>query len=333
MKWGICGAGNICNDFCSALQLLNHDDHQITAVAARDIDRAQKFAEKFKIPKAFGCYDDLAKEPTVDIVYIGVINFEHCRLSILMLNNGKHVLCEKPATLNLKELEKVLKVAKDKQLFFMEALWSRFFPAYEKVRNALDSKSLGEVRYVQAEFCHPMIHCEHVNKRELGGGGLLYIGIYTIQWALLAFKEKPDKIFAVGHLHETGVDQSATIIFKYKGGQMANLTYNTEFQSECTASICGTKGRIQLPYPFWCPTKVTINEEEMEFPLSSGEFKFNLVNSAGLSYEAECVRKCIEKGQLECPLFPHSESITLMTIMDEVRRQLGVKYDADDIEL
>ncbi|CAE1171556.1 DHDH [Acanthosepion pharaonis] len=332
MKWGICGTGKICNDFCGALQLLNHDDHQITAVADRDIDSAQKFAEKFKIPKAFGCYEDFAREPTVDIVYIGVVSFEHCRLSIMMLNNGKHVLCEKPVTLNLKELEKVLKVAKDKQLFFMEALWSRFFPAYEKVRNAMDSKSLGEVRYVQAEFCLPVFNCEQVKKRELGGGGLLYIGIYAIQWALLAFKEKPDKIFAVGHLHETGVDQSATIIFKYKGGQMANLTYNTEIQSECTASICGTKGRIQLPYPFWAPTKVTINEEEMEFPLSSGEFKFNLVNSAGLSYEAECVRKCIEKGQLECPLFPHSESITIMTIMDEVRRQLGVKYDVDDIE-
>lgn len=187
------------------------------------------------------------------------------------------------------------------------------------------------VRYFEANCCQPILGRERVEKRELGGGGLLDLGVYTIQLAILAFKEKPEKICAVGHLHETGVDRCASIILKYKGGQMANLMYHTEFMAKNNAIFYGTKGQVEIHSPFWSATKVTINNEEFEFPLPPGNLKFNHMNSAGLSYEAEIVRQCIQKGDLECPLLPHSESIAIMAIMDEVRRQLGVKFDADDI--
>lgn len=302
-------------------------------MAARDLDRASKFANEFKIPKAFGSYEDLAKESTVDVVYIGVIHPEHCRLSLLMLNNGKHVLCEKPATMNLKQLKKVVKTAQEKKLFFMEGLWSRFFPAYDKVRSELDSQSLGEVRYVQAEFCQPIIDLPRLHRPELGGGGLLDIGIYVLQFALMVIKEKPENILASGFLHESGVDLCASIILKYQGKRMMHLMYHTGIKAKNNAVIYGTKGMIEVDSPFWAPTKIRKNDEEMEFPLPSTDAKFNFVNSAGFSYEAECVRKCIENGNLECPLFPHSESIAIMSMMDEIREQLGVKYDVDDIEL
>ena len=150
-KWGIVSAGNIANDFANALTTLDADEHKIVAVAARDLGRAQKFADKFDIPKAYGSYLELAQDPNVEAAYIGSINPQHIKLALLMLEHGKHVLCEKPLTLNAKQALKLTTYAKEKGLFLMEALWSRFLPSMQYVRKQVESGALGEIQSIDAE--------------------------------------------------------------------------------------------------------------------------------------------------------------------------------------
>lgn len=151
-RWGIVSAGNIAHDFANALTTLDADEHKIVAVAARDLDRAQKFADKFDIPTAYGSYLEMAQDPNVEAAYIGSINPQHIKLAQLMLEHGKHVLCEKPLTLNAKQAEKLTTLAREKGLYLMEALWSRFLPSMQYVRQQVQNGAVGEIQSIEAEL-------------------------------------------------------------------------------------------------------------------------------------------------------------------------------------
>lgn len=152
LRWGIAGAGSVSHDFASVLDTLNSDEHKVVAVGARDLSRAQEFATRFDIPKAYGSYLELACDPNVECIYIGVLNHKHLEVSLLMLEHGKHVLCEKPMCLNEKQAQQLISCAKQKNLFLMEGIWSRFFPSYKYIREQIDSGKLGEIERVEAEY-------------------------------------------------------------------------------------------------------------------------------------------------------------------------------------
>lgn len=152
LNWGILSAGKISHDFVNALETLNKDDHQVVAIAARDLNRAEDFAKRFNIPTAYGSYLELAKDASVEIVYIGVANKQHLEASILMLKHGKHVLCEKPLCINGKQSKQLIAYAEEKRLFLMEAIWSRCFPSYQYIREQIDSGSLGPIESVELDF-------------------------------------------------------------------------------------------------------------------------------------------------------------------------------------
>ncbi|KAL3842951.1 hypothetical protein ACJMK2_020922 [Sinanodonta woodiana] len=332
-RWGCIGAGNISNDFFKAIRLvLPKEDHQLVAVAARDQKRAHEFADKHGFSKAYGSYEEVASDPDVEVVYIATLHNSHAELSIMMLNAGKHVVCEKPMTTNSKQQQQVFSVAQEKKLFFMEATWSRFFPVYEQIRKELANGTLGTVKLVQTRFCIPVFSAPQVNTLELGGGGLLAIGFYGVQFACLVFgDEKPEKITAEGCITPEGVDECGTIILKYSGNRMATLLYHTNAgEGDNSASILGQKGRIEVRAPFWCPTKVTTPTGDYEFTLPDDK-GFNYINSAGLAFEAKCTRECIQNGCTECSLMPHRQSQLMMEIMDEARRQMGVVYPEEKV--
>lgn len=152
LKWGIVSAGSIAHDFVNALGTLNEDDHQVVAVAARDLNRAKEFAQRFKIANAYGTYLQLAQDPSVDIAYIGNLIPQHLEVAKLMLDHGKHILVEKPLCLNEKQVRELVSYAKQKKLFSMEAIWSRFFPSYQYIRQQINDGKLGDIISVDAAF-------------------------------------------------------------------------------------------------------------------------------------------------------------------------------------
>ncbi|KAM4702634.1 trans-1,2-dihydrobenzene-1,2-diol dehydrogenase-like [Rhinophrynus dorsalis] len=329
-KWGICSAGKISNDFLVALETLPAQDHQVVAVAARDLKRARDFAQCHKIPKAYGSYEELAKDPSIDIIHVGVLHTVHRDVVLMFLQNRKNVLCEKPMAMNSAEVGELTAAARKYNVFFMEAVWSRFFPVYEQIRTLLSQKAIGDIKVVRAEFGSNQYHVPRAVEKELGGGALLDIGCYCIQFGLMVFNgERPESVTAKGFLYETGVDETVTIILQYPGKCQAILTCTIMVAMPNQAAICGSKGMIQIPSCMWCPTSIILNGKETKFPLPHSTKPMNFTNSTGLSYEAEHVRQCLLKGLKESPLMSLADSELLASIMDEVRKQLGVRFPQD----
>lgn len=328
-RWGCVGAGFISSDFFTAIKdNLSASDHEFVAIAARDLDRAQKYADNLGFKKAYGSYDELINDPDVEIAYIGINHPGHAEVSVKLLNAGKHVLCEKPVTMNLKQAKQVFEAAKLNNRFFMEGIWSRFLPAYHQIKKELAEKTVGNIRVLRAEIGWQLMHLvERFQKPELGGGGLLNLGIYPIQLACMVFGEMPESITAIGNLNSYGVDETACILLKYKSGAIANLSSNLTTSGENSALIYGDKGTIKIEAPMWVPTKVSTPSGSHEYPLKDG--KYNYPNGAGFQYEATAVRNYLKAGATEAEEMPLSESEMIMTIMDEVRRQIGYVLPED----
>ncbi|KAF3686835.1 Trans-1,2-dihydrobenzene-1,2-diol dehydrogenase [Channa argus] len=181
-RWGICSAGRISHDFTVALKSLPAEDHQVVAVAARKLDDAQEFAKKHSISRAYGSYEELARDPDIDVVYVGVIHPYHLSTCLLFTNAKKNVLCEKPLAMNAKEVQEILASAKRNNVFLMEAVWTRFFPSSVEIRGLLAQGKVGEVKMVRSEFGAPLKHIARSVQKELGGGAVLDLGIYCLQF-------------------------------------------------------------------------------------------------------------------------------------------------------
>ena len=216
LRWGIAGCGKISSDFVNALSTLDPKKHKVVAVAARNIENADKFARTFSVPTCYEGYFHLALNKEVDVVYIGVLNPQHFEVSKMMLEHGKHVLCEKPFTMNRKHTEELIALARKKKLFILEAVWSRYFPVYQQLREIIDSGMIGEVKHVEISFGFNL-EVERVKKKELGGGGILDLGIYVLQFQQFCFRGlTPNKILATGILNSFGTDDSSSAIISYR---------------------------------------------------------------------------------------------------------------------
>ncbi|XP_050514506.1 trans-1,2-dihydrobenzene-1,2-diol dehydrogenase-like [Diabrotica virgifera virgifera] len=329
LKWGIAAAGKISNDFVTALKALPLTEHKVVAIASRSQSNSDKFAKTHGIPNAYEGYDKLAKDENVNIVYVGVLNPQHYEVVKLMLENGKHVLCEKPFTMNEKQTRKLLDISKEKNLFLMEAVWSRFFPAYDKMIEVIKSGEIGEVVQVTVEFGVPISHVDRIKNKDLGGGVILDLGVYILQFQQYVFNGlKPTKVVASGHLNEEGIDSSVAAILTFPEGKTAVLSASSFTKLACEGVVYGTKGCIKMP-KFWCPTTLEVNGVVIEFPLIKNEGEFNYLNSAGLAYEAEEARQCIMKNKIESSKITHDNTLELAQLMDKLRAELGVVFPAD----
>lgn len=329
-RWGIVSAGKISHDFVSAVRSLPEEEHKFVAVAARNLDNAKEFASLHNIPKAYGSYEDLAKDDSVEVVYVGTVNSHHFSIGKMMLEAKKHVLMEKPMTLNLKQTKELINIAKKNNCFLMEAMWSRFLPVYKQLSEELSKKTIGDVLHVSANFGIPASHIERLTKKSLGGGTVLDLGIYTINAACVVYQdEKLQKIAAVGHCNEDGVDLGISASLLYDNGCMATIVTSCLGKLPCDLIVSGTKGQLKIPDNFWCGTKLITPNKTYEFVLPDTAVPCNFTNSSGLRYEAMEVRECLKKGLLESPTMKHSDSELLASIMDEIRRQVGVVYPED----
>ena len=328
LRWGICGAGKISNDFVVALKTLPVSEHEVVVVSARSLERAKVFAATHGIPRAYGSYEEVAADEEVDVVYVGTINTTHLAVCTMVLGKGKPVLCEKPLTMNVRDTETLLKTAQEKGLFFMEAIWMMYFPAIKELRRIIVEGEIGEVRYVNAKLSFrrdPSVTT--LVDPKLGGGAVLNVGVYVFSFASMVFGgETPESIHAWGQLTEEGTDELAAITMIYKGGRIAQLTCGTANNMSCEGVVCGTKGDLKLLDYFVCPTKLESSAGVREYPLPETTLPLNYPNSTGLRYEAEEVRRYLAEGKKESDMMPHKESLLIAKMMEEAMKQIGVVY-------
>ncbi|KAL4716882.1 hypothetical protein ACJJTC_012693 [Scirpophaga incertulas] len=333
IRWGIVSAGKISHDFVNAVNSYPHKgDQEIVAVAARDKKRATEFAKLHNIPKVFDSYQNLAESNDIDVAYIGAFNPDHYTLAKLFLDHGKHVLCEKPLCLNLKQAQSLINFAEQKKLFLMEAVWSRFAPIYLAFEKEIQSGKLGDLKHVEVNFGGPTSNVDRL-RRKLGGSVILDLGIYALQFAQFVYKDEPVKVAAVGNLNEDGVDIVQTVVLEYKNDRRAVLNVDRRVKLYNKASVVGTKGRITIEEPFHFPdTFINAEGNVVKIPLHTSNIDYNYPNSAGLVFQSLEVARCLREGLLESPQMSHRESITLAKLEDTIRKQVGVHFEVDEQE-
>jgi len=326
-NWGIMGCSTIASSFVEGLRSLPEAD--IVAVGSRDLNRADSFSKINNIPKAYGSYEELAKDEGIDIVYISTTNNLHKENIILCLNNGKHVLCEKPLTMNYSQSKEVIDLARKKNLFLMEAIWTRFLPSFVKLREILKEGVIGNVKMIQADFgfTNSWGAERRLLNKNLGGGTLMDNGIYLISLPSMVFGKQPDKIESTAHIGDTGVDEYSSYLFSYDSGEMATLSSAIRLSTPQDAVIVGTSGYIDLP-EFWHGTKLIINLSNQKPQIVDLPFE-----STGYNYEAREVMDCIEAGKTESEIMPLQESLDMVQTMGKIRSLWGNVVDEELAQL
>ncbi|XP_077563923.1 trans-1,2-dihydrobenzene-1,2-diol dehydrogenase-like [Haemaphysalis longicornis] len=326
-RWGIVAAGRISNDFVAALSTLPREEHEVVAVAGRNFENAKKFAKLHGISKVYPTYEELARDPEVEVAYVGSLHPDHYPTMKLLLENGKHVLCEKPLTMNRQDTEDICRIAKDKKLFLMEGLWSRHLPTYKHMADALNNDVIGEPRYVHSSHGYPMQGLERVFRKDLGGSVVLTLANYCANLALQVFgAELPLKISAVGELAPEGVDQHVAAVMEFSRGRLATFAVSGLVRLPSRAEIVGTRGTITLHPPYFASTCIETPAGKIDTPFPTVSVPLNFPNTTGLRYQAEEVRRCLREGLLESPVMTHRDSALIAEILDEVLKQVGVEH-------
>ncbi len=321
--WGIVGLGGIAAKFAEGLQVL--PDAQLFAVASRTKRKADEFAERFNVQHAYGSYSEILGNKDIDIIYIATPHTLHCENTLMCLEGGFPVLCEKPFAVNSSEVKKMIAKSKEYGILLIEAMWTAFLPSVRVVKNAINEGSIGKVELVRADF--GILADNDPAKRwfniDLGGGSLLDVGIYPAYLAL-EILGRPHKIKALASIGPTGVDENCGFVFQYKGGEIASLYSSIIAKTGIDAMITGNKGSIHIHSNFFMPSVVSL--------ISDGTIKDITPEyiGNGYNYEAAEAMECLDKGLLESISMNHEKSMHLMEILDEIRKECGIRYPKHD---
>ena len=321
IKWGILGCGSIANAHATAVN--ETPGAELWAVGSRSEEKAKAFAEKHKSHKSYKSYKDLAEDPDVQAIYIATPHPMHCENVLMCLDNGKAVLCEKPFSINAHEARKMVGLAREKRLFLMEAMWTRFFPIMHRLREMLRKGKIGKVRMVTADFgfrggFDPKSRLFDPN---LGGGAMLDVGVYAISFASMILG-KPASIASMMKPAQTGVDAQSGYVLGYPNGELAVLYSSVETNTPWEATVMGEKGRIRVHSPFWKPSSMTVTsdkDETIEMPYEGNGYRF----------QVEEVGRCLNQNLKESAIMPLDETISIMETMDEIRAQWGLRYPSE----
>ncbi|MDF7799258.1 Gfo/Idh/MocA family oxidoreductase [Pontiellaceae bacterium B1224] len=325
IQWGIIGCGSIANLFARSLKTL--PEGTLLAGASRTPGRAEEFAQKHGMERVYTDYDALLADPDIDAVYVATTHNFHYDNVKQCLESGKHVLCEKPFTINAAQTQELIDLAREKNCFLMEAMWTRFLPAIVKMQELLAEGVIGEVQAVRADFCvggNEFSKDHRMCNKALAGGALLDLGVYPITFADIVFNAVPTRIQSSAFIGETDVDDRSFYQLDYPGGRFAQLSSSFTHVAPNDAFVFGSKGFIRVPM-FWMTKALEINlfgEEPEMLPLPYGDgehFKF----------EIDHAMQCINAGKLESDIHPLSKTKSIMQTMDTLRAQWGLEYPAD----
>lgn len=323
VRWLISGTGSIAHDFIHDLSLINVPQ-EVVAVLGHSPESTKAFAEQYKIRDYYTELNEIPKKVHADIVYVASPHTLHYEQTKVFLENGLHVLCEKPITINHEQCVELVELSAVKQRFLMEGMWIRFLPSINKMLELVGEGVIGNVTSVKASMCYkaPRDPDNRYFDPELGGGSLLDLGIYPVFLSLLLFG-KPDTIKAIGTLTEEGIDEACSMLLHYRSGQHAMLESSLRSNTDLPAEISGEKGVIRILNP-WFEKSSGI---ELEI-YGQGKIVYPCPwEGHGLQYETEEVLRCIYERKTESDKMPHHLSLSLLEVMDEVRRQIQVTYD------
>ncbi len=319
-RWGILGPGRIAHEFARGLQVI--DDAILYAVASSKIERAKEFADQYGGAKTYNSYEALVNDPEVNGVYIATPHRFHFENVMLCLNAGKPVLCEKPLTVNANETRELIKTSREKNVFLMEALWTRFLPIYSVIRGWLDEKAIGDISLMVGTFGFnaPKEKDDRWQNPELAGGTLLDMGIYPIAVSQWVMQSQPKSFVAMAHIGETNVDELTTFSLKYENGAISQSHSSFLGNHVNDFWIYGSKGHIRIHPAFWGSTKATLTVNDQELTVSRP------LQAGGFEYQTEEAMHCIRAGLLESPGISHADTLANMELMDSIRAEIGLKY-------
>jgi len=320
INWGIIGLGKIAHVF--AFDLVQSKESKLLGVASRNPEKAQKFAEKFQAERYYTSYQDLANDQGIDVIYIATPHTFHYKYTMMCLKAGKHVLCEKAFGMNESEVKAMTAEAQKRNLFLMEALWTRFIPATEKILDLIKQGEIGEVKQIRADFGFKgdMNPDARLFNKNLGGGSLLDIGIYPVFLSVLLLGE-PKKITATAEFTSSGVDSFMAAILDFNNGEKAVLESTFEVDTATEAYIFGETGSLKLFSRFHHSKKIGINKTGIE----TKNIDINYLGN-GYLHEILEVENCLKNGQTQSQKMPHDLSLLLIRTLDRIRKQIGLNY-------
>jgi predicted dehydrogenase len=319
-RWGILGPGRIAHRFAQDLEVV--EGVKLQAVASRSVERGAAFAQRYGAAACYDSYEALAQDPEVDAVYIATPHRYHFAQTKLCLEAGKPVLCEKPFTVNAAQAAELIQLARQKDLFLMEALWSRCLPVYAQVRKWLSDEEIGDVQLITSSFCFQPERDPSDRKfaHELAGGALLDLGVYNIALSQWVTGNDPSAVSALGMLGDTGVDELTGVTLAYPHGIVAQFSCGLLLETANDLTIYGTKGRIRIHANFWESTRATLTVPGKELIVTL-PFRRN-----GFEYQIEEATGCIRSGKAESEAMPLADTLGNMKTMDRIREQIGLRY-------
>ena len=319
MKFGVMATGPMAQTFVDTLSKVERVE--LYAVASRDLSKAESFKQKNNFEKAYGSYLDLVNDENVEIVYIATPQSTHFDLMKMCIEHHKPVLCEKAFTLNAAQAKEIKELANENKVFVAEALWPRYMPSRKIIDDAVNSRIIGEPKILTGNLSYVIYMNKRIVDLSLGGGTLLDVGVYGLNFALMHFGEDIERIDSAVEFTDTGVDGQETITLHYKDGRMAVLTHGIYSRSDRKGIIYGDKGYIVV--------------ENINNPNSVDVYDLNdeLIKHydipkqiSGYEYEIEECMNCINQGKIEADSIPLNDSITMMETMDKIRNIWGMKY-------
>ncbi len=319
VRWGVIGPGGIATRFGDAMTFV--DDGEVVGVSSRSIDRARGYADRFGVASAYQGVDDLLADDGVDAVYVATPHSHHEQDTLAALAAGKAVLCEKAFALDAAQATRMVEAARAADLFLMEAMWSRFLPAYRHLRDLLDDGVIGTPRLVDADFgIGRAFDPEHrLFDLSKGGGALLDLGIYPVQLCTFVLG-LPERVVADGVVGASGADEVVTALLHHRDGGLGVVKASTRVPMPCTARISGTDGHVELPAAMHHPDSLTVRTGGGSRTIDAS------YEGDGLRFEIEEVHRCLASGARESPVMPLDETVALMRVLDDVRGQIGVVY-------
>ncbi len=325
IRWGILGCGKIAAKFAADLQWV--DDAELVAVASRDNTKSLEFAKQFQVPMAFNTYQALVECPSVDVIYIATPHGFHHEHATLCLNHRKAVLCEKAFALNHRQVSEMIELAREKKVFLMEALWTKFLPQYNKVVELIKAGEIGDVKMVEADFGFKAAipTPQRLYDPALGGGALLDVGIYPVFLAV-SLLGKPEMVNALMSPYESGVDEQIGMTLRFPNRTMAVLNASFAADTPVKATITGTHGTIHLFNRFHNATSRIKISKDKQPPV---EISVHREEGYGYQFEARHVCQCLRDGLLESPVMSHTDSLLLIETLDRLRASCGIVYAVD----
>ncbi|MBA3417747.1 MAG: Gfo/Idh/MocA family protein [Geodermatophilaceae bacterium] len=318
LRWGVLGPGRIAHVFVEALA--RHTVQRVVAVGSRSADRADAFAAAHDIPRAHKSYDALAADPGVDVVYVASPTGQHHEHALLALAAGKHVLVEKSFSRTAAEAGEMVAAARAADVVLLEAMWTRFLPHIDVVRQLVRDGVLGEIQTVIADHGQLLTPDEapRLHRPDLGGGALLDLGVYPVSFAALVLGA-PDAITATGEMAPTGVDAQVSAVLR-TGAAHAVVTATLTARTPTTASVSGTTGRVELAADFYTPSELVLTT-----PAGRAIREVDPIRGhEGLCYQAAHLADLVARGRRDSPLLPLDETVSIMETIDEIRRQIAV---------